>query len=120
MYSRFGILFLVTGFLALIGALYTWGRGPIWTAEPVFALIPLADLLLAAPASVVAGIALLLKKSWALRWTLLVSGMYVYGSILVWLLLLLFPHYRSPELWIAPVWGLLLAIYFYAKSPSML
>ncbi len=80
----FAILFILTGFFAIIGGLYTWGEGSILKQnELVKVLIPWADIVLTGPLSIVSGFGLLKNKSWAKVFSLNLSGIYVFGSILV-------------------------------------
>ena len=84
MQKLFANLFLLTGFFAIIGGLYTWGEGSIFKQnELIKVLIPWADIILTGPLSVLAGYGLLKHKIWAKIFSLNLSGIYVFGSILV-------------------------------------
>jgi hypothetical protein len=59
----FGILFILTGFFAILGGLYTWGDGSIFQqTELMKVLIPWADVLLTGPLSLICGYGILKKK----------------------------------------------------------
>ena len=85
----FGYLFLLTGIFALLGGLYTWGDGSIFNqSELTNVLIPWADIILTAPLSITVGFGLLRKKHWAKLLGLTLSGIYIFGSILVFISLI--------------------------------
>ncbi|MBK6953102.1 MAG: hypothetical protein IPO32_14205 [Crocinitomicaceae bacterium] len=82
----FGILFILTGIFAIAGGLYTWGDGNIFDQnELVKVLIPWADIFLTGPVSIIAGLAVLKNKSWGQTLGLATSGIYVFGSALVFI-----------------------------------
>lgn len=84
MNKAFGTLFILTGIFAIAGGLYTWGDGSIFVQnELVKVLIPWADIILTGPLSIVCGYSILRNKSWGEILGLNVSGIYVFGSILV-------------------------------------
>jgi hypothetical protein len=85
----FGYLFLLTGIFALLGGLYTWGDGSIFNqSELTNVLIPWADIILTAPLSIIVGFGLLQKKHWAKLLGLTLSGIYIFGSLLVFISLI--------------------------------
>lgn len=82
----FGILFILTGFFAIIGGLYTWGDGSIFQqTELLKVLIPWADILLTGPLSLICGYSILKRKPWGHFLGLFISGIYVFGSLLVFI-----------------------------------
>lgn len=82
----FGILFILTGFFALIGGLYTWGDGSIFIqSQLVNILIPWADIILTTPLSIICGYGILKNKYWGKILALNASGIYVFGSVLVFI-----------------------------------
>jgi len=86
MNKAFGILFILTGIFATAGGLYTWGDGSIFVQnELVKVLIPWADILLTGPLSIVCGYGILKNQYWGQILGLNVSGIYVFGSILVFI-----------------------------------
>jgi len=86
MRKAFGILFFLTGIFAVAGGLYTWGDGNILVQrELVKVLIPWADIILTGPISLVCGYGILKKKSWGQILGLITSGIYIFGSVLVFI-----------------------------------
>jgi len=82
----FGILFLVTGSFAIIGGLCTWGVGNIFNQQELEkVLIPWADIILTGPLSLICGYGILKKQNWGHIMGLCTSGIYVFGSILVFI-----------------------------------
>lgn len=82
----FGILFILTGFFAILGGLYTWGDGSIFQqTELMKVLIPWADVLLTGPLSLICGYGILKRRSWGHSLGLITSGIYVFGSLLVFI-----------------------------------
>jgi len=82
----FGILFLVTGCFAIVGGLCTWGVGNIFFQQQLEnVLIPWADIILTGPISLIAGYGILKKRNWGLLLGLCTSGIYVFGSLLVFI-----------------------------------
>lgn len=82
----FGSIFILTGIFAILGGLYTWGDGPIYhQTELIKVLIPWADVILTGPLSLICGIWLLRNQFWAEVLGLVVSGIYVFGSMLVFI-----------------------------------
>jgi len=81
-----GILFILTGLFAILGGLYTWGDGSIFEqTELMKVLIPWADIILTGPLSLFCGIGIINKKSWADTLGLVTSGIYIFGSLLVFI-----------------------------------
>jgi hypothetical protein len=86
MNKAFGILFILTGVFAIAGGLYTWGDGNIFAQnELVKVLIPWADIILTGPLSIVCGYGILKKHHWGQVFGLLTSGIYIFGSVLVFI-----------------------------------
>ena len=86
MNKAFGTLFILTGIFAIAGGLYTWGDGSIFAQnELVKVLIPWADIILTGPLSIVCGYGILRNKSWGQILGLNISGIYVFGSMLVFI-----------------------------------
>jgi hypothetical protein len=86
MTKLFGILFTLTGIFALAGGLYTWGDGSIFEqTELLTVLIPWADILLTGPISIISGIGLLNKKYWGRTLGIFTSGIYMFGTALVYI-----------------------------------
>lgn len=80
----FRILFISIGIFALVGGLCTWGEGSIFEqSELIKVLIPWADILVTSPLSVMAGYGILKDRNWGQLLGLSISGIYVFGSVLV-------------------------------------
>lgn len=86
MNNTFGKLFILTGIFAIVGALYTWGDGIIFSqSELAKTLIPWADIILTGPLSIICGYGILKSRYWGESLSLLVSGIYIFGSLLVFI-----------------------------------
>jgi hypothetical protein len=86
MTKAFGTLFILTGIFALAGGLYTWGDGSIFSqTELLTVLIPWADIILTAPLSLISGYGVLRKRHWGKSLGLVTSGIYIFGSMLVFI-----------------------------------
>lgn len=82
----FGLLFLLTGIFAMAGGLYTWGDGSILDQnELVKVLVPWADIIFTGPLSLLCGYGILKNRYWGQILGLVTSGIYVFGSILVFI-----------------------------------
>ena len=83
----FAWLFLSTGVFALVGALFTWGGGWLFYQKDLtISLIPLADLIFTVPLSLLAGYGIWAKKSWGIALGLVASGVYMFGSVQVYIM----------------------------------
>jgi hypothetical protein len=88
MHKSFGILFLLTGIFAISGGFYTWGDGYILSqSQLIKILIPLSDIIFTGPVSLLTGWGLLKKRNWGNHLAMFTSGVYVFGSVLVFVLL---------------------------------
>ena len=86
MNRTFGILFILTGFFAIAGGLYTWGDGSIFAqSELLKVLIPWADIILTGPVSLVCGYGILKNTKWGNILGLMTSGIYIFGSVVVFI-----------------------------------
>jgi len=86
MIKAFGILFILTGVFAIAGGLYTWGDGGIFSqTELLTVLIPWADIILTGPISLVCGYGIINKLNWGRDFGLITSGIYIFGSLLVFI-----------------------------------
>lgn len=86
MLKIYGILFLLTGCFAIVGGLCTWGVGNIFFQQELDkVLIPWADIILTGPLSLIGGYGILKKRNWGLLLGLCTSGIYVFGSVLVFI-----------------------------------
>ncbi len=86
MNKLFGILFLLTGFFAIVSGLYTWGDGSIFDQQELEkVLIPWTDIILTGPLSLICGYGILKNQNWGHILGLCTSGIYIFGSILVFI-----------------------------------
>ena len=86
MKKGFGILFILTGIFAIAGGLYTWGNGSIFhQTELLTVLIPWADIILTGPISLISGYGIIKNTNWGKILGLLTSGIYIFGSVLVFI-----------------------------------
>ena len=85
-HSIFGTLFILTGIFAIGGGLYTWGDGSILNqTELIKVLIPWADIILTGPLSLICGYGVLKERHWGTQLALATSGIYIFGSLLVFI-----------------------------------
>ncbi len=81
-------IFLSTGVFAIVGAVYTWGDGPLYQQDDLLtALVPWADLVITGPLSILAAYGIINRKNWGFITGLLVCGIYLFGSVLVYITL---------------------------------
>lgn len=84
----FSWLFLATGIFAIVGALYTWGDGLITSQNDLLlVLVPWGDLLITGPISLLAAYGVIKRKPWGQILGLMASGIYLFGSGLVYITL---------------------------------
>lgn len=108
----FGILFLLTGVFAIAGGLCTWGIGNIlYQKELINVLIPWADIILTGPLSLICGYGILKKQNWGQILGLCTSGIYVFGSILVFISIFWNKNY-SIDLIVPAFFGFLIGLVF--------
>jgi hypothetical protein len=113
-YSLFAWLFFTTGVFAIIGSLFSWGEGWLFNQFNLSnGLIPLGDLILTAPLSLIAACGLWFKKVWGIYTGLLTSGIYIYGSLLVFISVVWNGRPYPIQLIIPPIFGLSIAIFYF-------
>ncbi|MDX2190641.1 MAG: hypothetical protein SFY32_12330 [Bacteroidota bacterium] len=117
----FAIFFLGTGVFALIGSIYTWGEGPIYYQvqfEKVW--LPLADLIVTGPLSIISVIGLWKQKKWGLIAGLVTSGVYILGSVMVYIQIIWTgPPYKL-QLVIPSLFGTAIALsYIYWRKSNL-
>ena len=107
-----GISFILTGLFAILGGLYTWGDGSIFAqADLMKVLIPWADIILTGPLSIVCGVGIIKLKGWADIIGLVTSGIYIFGSLLVFISIFWNKNY-SVYLIIPSISGFIIALIF--------
>lgn len=112
MIKIFGILFILTGIFAIAGGLYTWGDGSIFSqTELLTVLIPWADIILTGPISLISGYGILKNLNWGRILGLFTSGIYILGSVLVFITIVWNNNY-SVFLIVPSISGLLIGVVF--------
>lgn len=112
MKKAFGTLFILTGIFAIAGGLYTWGDGSIFTqTELLTVLIPWADILFTGPISIICGYAIMKNLNWGSILGLVASGIYIFGSILVFITIVWKNDY-SISLLVPSISGFLIGVGF--------
>ena len=112
MIKTFGILFIMTGIFAIAGGLYTWGDGSIFSqTELLTVLIPWADIILTGPISLISGYGILKNLNWGRILGLFTSGIYILGSVLVFITIVWNNNY-SVLLLVPSITGLLIGVGF--------
>jgi hypothetical protein len=113
-YTRiFSWLFFSTGIFAIIGALYTWGEGIIYVQDNLLSvLVPWGDLLITGPLSLIAAFGVGKRKSWGQICGLMVCGIYIFGSALVYISLAWFGAPYPIHLALPPLAGIAIGIGF--------
>jgi hypothetical protein len=109
----FAGLFFFTGVFAIVGALFTWGKGWLFYQKDLTdMLIPIADLIFTAPLSLWTSYGIWTKKNWGIILGLMTSGIYMFGSVQVYILVFMkvppYPFY----LLIPPIFGFGIALWF--------
>jgi len=109
----FAFLFLLTGIFAIAGSLFCWGKGWLFAQTDLqTVMIPMADLLLTGPLSLLTSSLLFLKKSSGILLGLITSGTYLLGSVLVFIIIFWNGLPYPVELVIPSVSGLVIALAF--------
>jgi hypothetical protein len=76
------ILLFAFGLLAFFGSVFLWGEGFILDPPPGVDLgFPVTDILINAPASVIAAIGLWMMRDWGYVASQFVAGFYIYASV---------------------------------------
>jgi hypothetical protein len=107
----FSLSFLMTGIFAAIGALYRWGDGPFFHAPPGTDLqLYITELVVAAPVAIFTAVGLSRLRRWGMLLALFSTGIFIYGSVLVYASMLLTGFPFPLELIIPPIFGIGLSI----------
>lgn len=108
-----GMLFMATGFFAMLGSIYSWGDGLLFRIQAgVNFNILVTDLVLAGPFSLVVGVALFNMHQRALVLGILACGMYLYGSVLIYVYMWQYGDFQW-LLFVPATFGLLFTVYYY-------
>jgi hypothetical protein len=112
--KTFAWLFFLTGVFAIVGALFTWGIGWLFKqTELNTSLLPIADLIIAGPLSIISSYGLFRKKTWGVILGLLTCGVYVFGSVLVYIQVIWIGSPYNFQLIIPPFFGIGISISFF-------
>lgn len=127
--KTFAWVFIATGVFAIVGALFSWGEGWLFSQERLLTvLLPAADLLVAGPLSLLAGRGMLLDRRSRVIFGLMASGVYLFGSVLVYVLVFWQGPPYPMRLVIPPIFGVSFSFVFlrwvfkvvniYAQAPA--
>lgn len=79
-----GGLLILFGVFAFFGSVFLWGEGFVLTfPEGVNVAFPITDILINAPASIIAGIGLWQMRRYGFYAGLFVAGFYIYASVYI-------------------------------------
>jgi hypothetical protein len=106
-----GVLFLF-GLFAFIGSLFMWGEGFLFSFPPgVDYRFPITDILVNAPASIIAAIGLWQGRRFGYIAAQFVAGFYVYGSVEIFVMVFQAPPPYALEILIPQVMAMVVAVF---------
>jgi len=106
-----GILFLFGAF-AFIGSLFMWGEGFLFSFPPgADYRFPVTDILVNAPASIIAAIGLWQGRKFGYIIAQFVAGFYVYGSVEIFVMVFQAPPPYQMEILIPQVAAMIVAAF---------
>lgn len=109
-----GYLFLSTGIFALISSLFAWGNGWLFSIKNLdLFLMPMADLIVIGPVSIISAIGILKLKKWGAKFGILTAGAYIFSSVLVFIKLYWHGQPFPLKLIIPSVTGFIFGISFF-------
>ena len=80
------IMLILFGVFAFIGSLFLWGEGFLFSfPEEIDLAFPLTDILINAPASIIAAVGLWYLKRFGYPASQFVAGFYVYASVYIFI-----------------------------------
>jgi hypothetical protein len=102
---------LMTGLFAILGALYCWGAGPLFMA-PASANTQLyyAEVFVCGPASIIAYAGYRKLRRWGLLASFASAGIYIYGSVMVYVSVFQGGFPFPLHLVIPPIFGLFISV----------
>jgi hypothetical protein len=111
--KNYGYLFLLTGIFCVVSSLFAWGRGWLFSINSLdLFLLPMSDLVVTAPLSLITSSGILKGRRWGFKLGLITAGVYIFGSVQVFITL----YWQSTPysyLWIFPAaFGFVFAISF--------
>ena len=105
------VLFLF-GLFAFIGSLFMWGEGFLFSFPPgVDYRFPITDILVNAPASIIAAIGLWQGRRFGYIAAQFVAGFYVYGSVEIFVMVFQAPPPYPLEILIPQVMAMIVAVF---------
>jgi hypothetical protein len=101
---------MLTGIFAIVGALYTWGDGIIFTVESDFLPIIVLDLFLIGPMCLMLSLAIFTQNHQMRTLKLIVVGMLITSSLMVYITEFLDGSPFDIIIILLPIMGLLLSL----------
>lgn len=106
-----GVLFLF-GLFAFIGSLFMWGEGFLFSFPPgVDYRFPITDILVNAPANIIAAIGLWQGRKFGYAAAQFVAGFYVYASVEIFVMVFQGPPPYAMEILIPQVMAMIVAAF---------
>lgn len=106
-----GFLLFPLGLFAFFGSVFLWGQGFILAPPPDVDLgFPITDILINAPASILAGFGLLRLRKWGQKMAWFVAGFYIYASVEIFVHMFQAGPPLPPEIYIPQTFAVLIAI----------
>jgi len=97
--SSLAVVLFLFGLFAFFGSLFMWGEGFLLSFPPgVDYRFPVTDILVNAPASLLAAIGLWKMKQWGYVATQFVAGFYIYGSVEIFVMTIQKAHLSRSRL----------------------
>ena len=110
----FGVFFLLTGIFSFVSSLFAWGQGWLFSIKNInLFLVPMADLLTTFPLSIITAYGILKNKSWGILFGIFTSGIYFFGSIIVFIIIFYNTNPFQFQLFIPSIIGFLFSITFF-------
>lgn len=101
----------MTGVFAMVGAMYRWGEGPLFTAPPgTDVQLFYAEIIVCGPVSFIAAAGYWKMKKWGLFAGLVSTGIYLYGSAMVYVSVFQAGFPIPLQLVIPPIFGIGLSV----------
>jgi hypothetical protein len=108
------VVLMLFGLLAFFGSLFLWGQGLLFDPpDDIDLSLPIADILINAPASIIAAVGLWRLKRYGFLASQFVAGFYVYASVEIFVHLLQHGAASTAEYWailIPQVFAVLVAL----------